>query len=48
MDDEKIRDILLRGAARSMEAEGANYERVLQRMRIRHQAKLAAKKKKKA
>ena len=46
MDDEKIRDILLRGAARSMEVEGANYERVLQRMRMRHQAKLVAKKKK--
>ena len=35
MTQEEITDKILRGVARSMEAEGADYERVLKRMRTR-------------
>jgi hypothetical protein len=35
MTKEQIRDELIRGVARSMEAEGANYNRVLKRMQAK-------------
>ena len=35
MTQEEIADKMLRSVARSMEAEGADYERVLKRMRTR-------------
>lgn len=35
MTREEITDKMLRSVARSMEAEGADYERVLKRMRTR-------------